>query len=294
MMHSTERITLDAVTMNGRRRPRLDRVSLTLEPGEVYGLVGPNGAGKSSLLAALGGLAPISSGRIDGAPWQRRRPVGAVFADGGSHPGRTVAESLALRATLVGCTPYEAAQMAVRVGLDSVRRQRVRSLSLGMRMRLSIGVALLGAPELVLLDEPMNGLDPDGIVWMRTVIAELSAAGSVVVVSSHLLAELEHMVDTAVVVSRGEIVRIERLRQTESASVIRVAEPDRFVAVLSEHGIDASRSADVVVVGVSVADAVRIAVRHDVDVLEAGMRRSSLEALYEAASSAEFAAGVAS
>jgi ABC-2 type transport system ATP-binding protein len=282
-------IELQDVGLHGRGRPRLQDVSVAFHAGRVYGLIGPNGAGKSTLLSVLAGLVRPDRGSLVGLPWQRGQAVGAVFGDIDMHRGRTVRETLLLRARLVASDRPSADAMAHRVGLGAVLRRRVGSLSLGMRMRLAIGVALLGSPSLVLLDEPMNGLDPNGIAWMRGMVSDLRSSGVTVIVSSHLLGELETMIDDVVIVSQGRIVRSEPMgvAQTDACEV-QVDDPARLLAAAVQRGIPAVQSGGLIQLGTSAADAVRMAVDIGVDVLSAGPAGRSLEALYEEVSTAEF------
>jgi ABC-2 type transport system ATP-binding protein len=282
-------IQLREVGLRGHDRPRLEAISIDLQPRRVYGLIGPNGAGKSTLLAVLAGLVRTDRGSLVGSPWQRGEVVGAVFGAADLHRGRTVRETLLLRARLVGSGRSAADEMARRVGLHAVLRRRVGALSLGMRMRLSIGVALLGSPSLVLLDEPMNGLDPNGIAWLRGVVSDLRSAGATVVVSSHLLGELETMIDDAVIVSQGRIARVEPVDTAETeACEMRVAEVAEFLAAVTEQGVHATVDGRVIRLGMSAAEAVRVAVGLGVDVLSVVPAARSLEALYEEVSTAEF------
>jgi ABC-2 type transport system ATP-binding protein len=282
-------IQLQDVGLRGRGRPRLQDVSVAFQAGRVYGLIGPNGAGKSTLLSVLAGLVRPDRGSLVGLPWQWGQAVGAVFGDVDMHRGRTVRETLLLRARLVGSDRPSVDTMAHRVGLGAVLRRRVGSLSLGMRMRLAIGVALLGSPSLVLLDEPMNGLDPNGIAWMRGMVADLRSSGVTVIVSSHLLGELETMIDDVVIVSQGRIVRSEPvgIARTDACEV-QVDDPARLLAAAAQRGIPATQRGGLIQLGTSAADAVRVAVDIGVDVLSAGPAGRSLEALYEEVSTAEF------
>lgn len=282
-------IQLREVGLRGHDRPRLQDVSIELRPGRVYGLIGPNGAGKSTLLAVLAGLVRFDRGSLLGSPWQRGEAVGAVFGDADLHRGRTVRETLLLRARFVGADGSAADEMARRVGLHAVLRRRVRALSLGMRMRLAIGVALLGSPPLVLFDEPMNGLDPNGIAWLRSIVSDLRRGGVTVVVSSHLLGELETMIDDAVIVSRGRIARVEPVESAEAgACEIRVGDAAEFLAAVTKRGIETAVEGCVIQLSIPAAEAVRMAVEVGVDVLAVAPAARSLEALYEEVSIAEF------
>ncbi|PZF15309.1 ABC transporter ATP-binding protein [Curtobacterium sp. MCPF17_011] len=282
-------IQLRDVGLRGHDRPRLQDVSVELQPGRVYGLVGPNGAGKSTLLAVLAGLVRIDHGALTGSPWQRGEAVGAVFGDGDLHRGRTVRETLLLRARFVGSDRSAVDETARRVGLHAVLGRRVRALSLGMKVRLAIGVALLGSPSLVLFDEPMNGLDPNGIGWLRAVVSDLRNAGVTVVVSSHLLGELETMIDVAVIVSQGRVVRVEPVVSVETeACEVRVGNATDFLEAVAERGIEPVVDGRVVHLPISAAEAVRMAVEVGVDVLSVVPARRSLQALYDEVSTAEF------
>ncbi|WIB26259.1 ABC transporter ATP-binding protein [Curtobacterium sp. MCSS17_015] len=276
------------IVVRGRGRPRLDDITLRFERAQVYGLIGPNGAGKSSLLRVITGLLPTDGGHMSGLPWQQGRAVGAVFGDSGVHPGRTVRETLWLRARYVDADSAQVTAAARRTGLDNVMSRRVGALSLGMRMRLAIGVALLGEPSLVVLDEPTNGLDPNGITWVRGVVSDLRSAGATVLVSSHLLAELEPMIDTAIVMSRGRVARIHDhdFRSAERC-VIAVDRPSALMAALQDEGVPVTPGASGLLVEAAPDAAVRFAVEVGVRVMAVSPRHGTLEALYEATSSAE-------
>lgn len=280
------------LTMRGAGRPRLNIRSAHFVPGHVYGLIGPNGSGKSSLLSVLAGFLPVDKGALRGLPWQRREIVGVVFDNDGLHPGRTVKETLLLRAAYVGGQQADVADAVQRVGLEAVARRRVKALSLGMRMRLAIATALMGSPALVLLDEPMNGLDPDGIVWLMSVIRELRDDGVTVIASSHLLAELETIIDTAVIMSAGEIVAFQPVNEMGSGVTrIEVDAPVPLLAALRERGIPASREGGIVLSDCPVPELTRLAVAIGVDVQAVAPVRPSLETLYRSTVSAEHRAG---
>ncbi len=278
------------VRLRGRGRPRLDGVSIRFDPGVVYGLIGPNGAGKSSLMSVLAQLVPASSGRLSSPP----ALVGAVLSDNGLHPGRTVRETIRLRG-LYARVGAEAADDALRrAGLESVARRRVGTLSLGMRMRLAIAAATIGEPGLVILDEPMNGLDPNGISWVRSVIADLRSRGVIVVVSSHLLSELAQFIDVAVIISAGTITRIESMRGIgQIGCLIRVSDPAALIDILGRQGYRSAMRSEWVSVDRPAPDVVREAVRNSLDVLGVEERGIDLEDLYATTSTGEHVAGEA-
>ena len=194
------------------RRAVVDDVSFTAEPGQVTGFLGPNGAGKSSTLRILLGLDRASSGtaRIDGVPYRSlSRPllrVGAMLDGPGAGPGRTAGAHLRWVAQSNAIPAERVHEVLNRTGLTDAAKQRIGSFSLGMGQRLGIAAALLGDPDVLVLDEPTNGLDPDGIRWMRRLLRSLADAGKTVLVSSHLMSEMEDTADRFIVIARGHIL----------------------------------------------------------------------------------------
>jgi ABC-2 type transport system ATP-binding protein len=190
----------------------VDDVSFTCQPGTVTGFLGPNGAGKSTTLRMITGLAPPTAGRvtINGKPYAALpnpgRLVGVMLDASAQHAGRTGIETLRLTARLLGLPSSRATDMIERVGLGGAAKRRVGNYSLGMRQRLGIGTALMGDPALLILDEPANGMDPEGIRWMRHLLHDFAGRGGTVVLSSHLLAEVQATVDRLVVIGSGRIV----------------------------------------------------------------------------------------
>ncbi|WP_405086260.1 ATP-binding cassette domain-containing protein [Microbispora sp. NBC_01389] len=191
----------------------LDDVSFTVEPGSVTGFLGPNGAGKSTALRILVGLARPSSGTatVLGRPYAEMAcpglRVGTLLDAGARHPGRTGREVLTLGALTLGLPRARVGEVLGLVGLtEQESRRRVGGYSLGMRQRLGIAHALLGRPEAFVLDEPVNGLDPQGIHWMRRLLRDLAGARCAVLLSSHLLHEVEQVADHIVVIGRGRVL----------------------------------------------------------------------------------------
>ncbi len=188
-------------------------VSLRCEPGTITGFLGPNGAGKSTTLRMICGLTPPTSGSalVCGVPYRSLanpgRQVGVLLDASAQHAGRTGREVLALSALVLGVGATRVDELLDRVGLAGpAARQRVRGYSLGMRQRLGIAHALLGEPEVLILDEPANGLDPQGFQWMRGLLREHAARGGTVLLSSHLLQEVDRTADRFVVITRGRVV----------------------------------------------------------------------------------------
>ncbi|MFI0356501.1 ABC transporter ATP-binding protein [Actinomadura sp. 9N407] len=191
----------------------VDDVSFRCAPGTVTGFLGPNGAGKSTTMRMVCGLTLPSAGTatVLGVPYRRianpGRHVGVLLDAAAQHPGRTGRETLGLTAQVLGVDQSRATEMLDRVGLSGkAARRRVGGYSLGMRQRLGIAQALIGDPSVLILDEPANGLDPEGIFWMRSLLREFADRGGAVLLSSHLLREVEAVADRFVVIAGGRIV----------------------------------------------------------------------------------------
>jgi ABC-2 type transport system ATP-binding protein len=193
-------------------RTVVDDVNFTARPGRVTGLLGPNGAGKSSTLRILLGLDRATSGSalIDGMPYRSmKRPlwtVGAMLDGPGANRGRTTRAHLTWLAQSNSIPSGRIDEVLKTTGLQDAARSRIGTLSLGMGQRLGIAAALLGAPRVLVLDEPTNGLDPEGIRWMRRLLRSLADDGVTVLVSSHLMSEMEETADDFVVMARGRVV----------------------------------------------------------------------------------------
>ena len=190
----------------------VDDLTFFPAPGRVTGFLGPNGAGKSTTLRILLGLAAPTSGQatIDGKPYaqlsQPLRHVGALLDSGVFHPGRSGRDSLRVEARTHSIAAARVDEVLALVDLAASGRRRVGGYSLGMCQRLALAAALLGDPSTLLLDEPANGLDPEGVRWLRLLIRELAGEGRTVLVSSHQLAELAQTVDDVVIINRGRLV----------------------------------------------------------------------------------------
>ena len=174
----------------------VDRLDFEVDPGTVTGFLGPNGAGKTTTLRMLLGLVAPTSGAatIDGRAYRQladpAQRVGAVLEQTGFHPGRSARDHLRVLATAAGLAPARVDEVLEQTGLAAAARRRVGGFSLGMRQRLGLAAALLGDPDVLVLDEPANGLDPEGVHWLRGLVRGLADQGRTVLVSSHLLAEL--------------------------------------------------------------------------------------------------------
>lgn len=225
----------------------VDDFSARVEPGVVTGFLGPNGAGKTTTLRMLLGLIGASAGTatIGGQRYaQLRHPlqtVGAALEASSFHPGRTAANHLKVYAQAAGIPSSRIDEALGTVGLADVAGRKVGGYSLGMRQRLGLAYTLLGDPGVLVLDEPANGLDPEGIKWMRGFLRELAAQGRTVLVSSHLLTEMQQTVDALLIIARGRLVfqgRLYELTEQDEFSTV-VDAPDRaaLTAALDAQGI---------------------------------------------------------
>jgi ABC-2 type transport system ATP-binding protein len=230
-------------------KPAVDGITFTVEPGRVTGFLGPNGAGKSTTMRMVLGLDRPSAGSVtvNGRRYQEYaaplREVGALLEARALHPGRSARDHLRWLAASNGIPRARVDEVLGLVGLEAVADKRVGKFSLGMGQRLGIAVALLGDPPVVVLDEPVNGLDPEGIRWVRTLARELAGQGRTVFVSSHLMSEMALTADHLVVVGRGKILAdcsMSEFIADHAASYVRVASPQRaeVADLLRRQGLD--------------------------------------------------------
>jgi ABC-2 type transport system ATP-binding protein len=228
-------------------------VSFRCEPGTVTGFLGPNGAGKSTTLRMICGLARPTAGSatVAGLPYgalpNPGRVVGVLLDASAQHAGRTGREVLVLAALVLGVARSRVDEVLTLVGLsDSAARKRVGKYSLGMRQRLGLAHALLGEPDILILDEPANGLDPQGIFWMRSLLRNFADDGGTVLLSSHLLLEIDAVADQLVVIGDGEIVAQGAKEELLASSGVRVKglDPDRLRQALATAGIESTTTSD--------------------------------------------------
>jgi ABC-2 type transport system ATP-binding protein len=246
-------IQADGLTKHLGGRAVVHDVSFDCEPGTVTGFLGPNGAGKSTTLRMLcdlstpdAGRATILGGRYSEMPNPGRR-AGILLDASAQHDGRRGREVLALSAQIMGVDQARVDEVLARVGLDaSAARKRVRQYSLGMRQRLGLAHALLGDPEVLILDEPANGLDPEGMRWMRELLRGFADRGGTALLSSHLLHEVDAVADRLVIISGGRIVadgtRDELL--TGAGTTVRSTDDERLASVLTDAGLAVRPSLD--------------------------------------------------
>ncbi len=246
-------ITVESLTRRYAGFTAVDNVSFTAQPGRVTGFLGPNGAGKSTTMRVMVGLTAPTSGSasIDGVRFaDLQNPgleVGVLLDASAQHAGRTGREILTVAADTMGLPRIRIDEMLERVSLTpSEAKRRVRNYSLGMRQRLGIATALIGDPRVLILDEPANGLDPAGIRWMRDLLRGYADAGGTVLLSSHLLHEIEVIADDLVVIGNGKIVASGTKEELLAAAgtLARAISPSDLVHALEQAGIASTLAGD--------------------------------------------------
>jgi ABC-2 type transport system ATP-binding protein len=265
-------IALTALTKSFGGRPAVDDVSAVARAGEVTALLGPNGAGKTTTLRMLLGLVAPSSGTatLGGRRYADLshpvRQVGAVLEASGYHPGRTALDHLRILATASGLPREAPARVLAETELSADARRRVGEFSLGMRQRLGLATAMLGDPGVLVLDEPTNGLDPQGVRWLRGYVRRLADEGRTVVLSSHALSEVELTADHVLVLSNGRLIRSATLAALRAeagvGSTVRTPDRDRLCAALDAAGHVYRRAEDGLDVDATPEEVGELAGRH--------------------------------
>jgi ABC-2 type transport system ATP-binding protein len=243
-------VEVRALTKRFGSTTAVDDLSFAIEPGRITGFLGPNGAGKTTTLRMLLGLVHPSGGEalVEGVPYRKladpARTVGAVLEASSYHPSRSGRNHLRVLATAAGIPLARADETLEEVELSDAARRRVKTYSLGMRQRLSVAAALLGEPRLLVLDEPANGLDPEGIRWLRNFLRSFAAGGSTVFISSHVLAEISQLADEVVIIHKSKLVTHEPLAaltaRTGGGTIVRSPDAARLREQLAAAGIEAS------------------------------------------------------
>jgi ABC-2 type transport system ATP-binding protein len=272
------------------RTVAVDDLSFTVKPGRVTGFLGPNGAGKSTTMRMMLDLDKPAAGRvlIDGRPYRTLteplRQVGALLEARSVHGGRRAHHHLRWLAQTNRIPAARVDEVLEQVGLMGVRRKRVKGFSLGMHQRLGLAAALLGDPPVLLFDEPVNGLDPEGIVWLRNLMKKLAGQGRTVFVSSHLMSEMALTAEHLVVIGRGRLLAdttVEQFIAENTQSYVRIAtpEPERLREVLAAEGIQVTDSGDGALAahGADPARIGELVAAHGVVVHEIAQRSASLE-----------------
>jgi ABC-2 type transport system ATP-binding protein len=268
----------------------VNEVSFTVQPGRVTGFLGPNGAGKSTTMRMILGLDAPSSGevRVNGMPYGKLadplRSVGALLDAKAVVGARTAANHLKWIAVSNDIDRRRVDEVLDLVGLSDVADKRVGTFSLGMSQRLGIAAALIGDPETVLFDEPINGLDPDGILWIRNLMKSLAAEGRTVFLSSHLMSEMAVTADHLLIIGRGRIIADasteEFINRNDAPSIrVRAVEQGEFANALMQRGalVDCAPDGSMVVTGLDVAAIGGTASSHGITLLELAPQVSSLE-----------------
>jgi len=294
-------ISVSGLTKHYGDRSAVDDLTFTVAAGRVTGFVGPNGAGKSTTMRMMVGLTRPDDGevRYDGVRYtdlqHPARLVGSVLDARCMHPGRTARNHLRAMAAMSNIPVERVEEVLVDVGLDSAVDQRAGGFSLGMRQRLALAGALLGDPQVLLLDEPSNGLDPDGIRWLRNHLSGFAARGGTVFVSSHLIGELALFADDLVVVGAGKLLAAETVEAITARQAVTVVvetpRPADLVRVLAAHDVTVEATGDRLVVrGTTKAAVSQLAFENGIRVVELSESAQSLEAslLDMTGASAEF------
>jgi ABC-2 type transport system ATP-binding protein len=288
----------EAIEVSGLRKRfgptvALDGMSFTVPPGQVTGFVGPNGAGKTTTMRVILGLDAADEGTalVGGRPYQSlRHPfrhVGSLLDASALQPSRTGRNHLLWLAYSQGLAAERVDEVIGQAGLEKAARRRAGGYSLGMRQRLGIAAAMLGDPPVIMLDEPFNGLDPEGIVWMRGFLASLAAQGRAVLVSSHLMSELEDTAGHLVVIGRGRVIADIGMAELITAAsggrvLLRTTARPTALMVLEDAGatVTATGHDTLTVSGLDAERVVAVLTQHAVPFSEVSAHRASLEEAY--------------
>ena len=272
----------------------VDQLDFIVKPGSVTGFLGPNGAGKSTTMRMIIGLDAPTSGSVvvNGRRYAEHvaplHEVGALLEAKSIHPGRTAFNHLLAQAYTHGIPRRRVDEVIELTGLQTVAGKRAGSFSLGMSQRLGIAAALLGDPATVMLDEPVNGLDPEGVLWIRNLLTRLAAEGRTVFVSSHLMSEMALVAEHLIIVGRGRLLAdtsVDRLVRDAGGDTVHVAtaDPARLREVLAGPGVEVVGQAgteELTVVGLSARDIGLRAAEHGIALFELTPRTVSLEAAF--------------
>ncbi|HEY1344016.1 MAG TPA: ATP-binding cassette domain-containing protein [Streptosporangiaceae bacterium] len=284
----------------------VDQLSFALEPGRITGFLGPNGAGKTTTMRLILGLDHPTGGSVtvNGRQYSRSanpmRELGALLDAKAVHGGRSAYNHLLCLAQTNGLPRRRVGEVLDLVGLTEVAGKRSKGFSLGMGQRLGIAAALLGDPAILMFDEPVNGLDPEGILWIRTLMKQLAGEGRTVFVSSHLMSEMENTADHLLVIGRGRLIAdcsVAEFIERNSARAVRVRtpQPDPLVAAVRRAGgkVVAAAGEAIVIHGLAADKVGDLAYENGVRLHELAVAQASLEEAYmeQTAASVEFRAG---
>ncbi|NYI67562.1 ABC-2 type transport system ATP-binding protein [Spelaeicoccus albus] len=269
----------------------MNDISFTVHPGSVTGFLGPNGAGKSTTMRMIVGLDRPTGGDVTVGGKHYRdhraplREVGALLEAKAVHPGRSAFQHLHALAATHGIPRRRVKEVIDMAGLGPVAKKRVGGFSLGMGQRLGIAAAMLGDPRTVILDEPVNGLDPDGVLWVRNFVRELAADGRTVFLSSHLMSEMTQTADHVIVIGRGKILADDPIdavinRQQKDNTLVRTDQPGELQAVLGDGATTDSEPNLLHVSGVDPRRIAQVALDNRILIYELTPQRASLEEAY--------------
>jgi ABC-2 type transport system ATP-binding protein len=274
----------------------VDDLSFSVEPGRITGFLGPNGAGKTTTLRMLLGLVRPTSGgaTIGGQTYSHihapQRVVGAALEATNFHPGRSGRDHLRVLADTAGVDKKRVDEMLETVGIPAAARQRAGGYSMGMRQRLGLAAALLGDPQVLLLDEPANGLDPEGIRWLRLLLRHLSGQGKTILISSHMLSEVEQTVDDVVIIANGKLIRQGAISDlpTEHVCTVRTSQPQLLTQALTAAGLQATElDGSIQVIGQDLVRIGDVALSAGLPIHELRANENDLEKLFFELTSAE-------
>ncbi|MFE2042613.1 ATP-binding cassette domain-containing protein [Streptomyces sp. NPDC059477] len=272
----------------------VDGLDFVVKPGSVTGFLGPNGAGKSTTMRLIVGLDAPTSGSVtvNGRRYSRHQAplqeVGALLEAKSIHPGRSAYQHLRALALTHGIPDRRIEEVIDLAGLSTVAKKRAGAFSLGMGQRLGIAAALLGDPQTVMLDEPVNGLDPEGVLWIRNLLKTLAAEGRTVLVSSHLMSEMALVADHLIIVGRGRLLAdttVSELIRDAGGNTVKVAtqDPARLRDVLAGPGVEVTGkigSEELQVTGVTAREIGLKAAEHGIALFELSARTVSLESAF--------------
>jgi ABC-2 type transport system ATP-binding protein len=302
-------IEVNELTKRYGDKTAVDRLSFTVRPGHVTGFLGPNGAGKTTTLRVILGLDAPTSGRctVSGVPFASHprglRHVGALLDAQQVHGGRSAASHLRALAASNGIGPSRVRRVLEEVGLTAAARRPIRGFSLGMKQRLGIATALLGDPPVLMFDEPINGMDPEGVLWVRTLFRRLAAQGRTVFLSSHLMSEMQNTADQLVVIGQGRLIAAESLAAFAARAggprvLLDTPQEAELTGLLRAAGAsvepaEPARPGRLMVTGLSAARIGALAFAHRIMLRELTTRGASLEEAFMelTAGSVEYLAG---
>jgi ABC-2 type transport system ATP-binding protein len=286
-------IEVNGLTKRYGAKTAVDNLSFTVRPGHVTGFLGPNGAGKTTTMRVILGLDAPTAGTttVGGVPFRSHRRglrhAGALLDAQQVHGGRSATAHLWALARSNGIARRRVDEVLVEVGLTDVAGQRVGGYSLGMKQRLGIATALLGDPPVLVFDEPVNGMDPEGVLWVRHLFRRLAAEGRTVFLSSHLMSEMANTADELVVIGRGRVIAVESVhsfaaRSTRPSVAVRTPHPTELTTLLTAAGAQvepdtSAGAADLVIVGLPAERIAELAFDNKILLHEVTARTGSLE-----------------